>query len=84
MPGSLRTVVKRASDVEVVLRIVSGAAKKTLDRGSPVWLPQSNAKDDQTALNKGYLIEEALLGRLDHMLRTAVRRGVWGRLSIPS
>ena len=35
-----RTVVSGA-------RIVNGAEKKTFDRGSPVWLPLSNAADDR-------------------------------------
>ena len=29
----------------IVLQIVSGAGKKTFDRGSPVWPPRSNAAD---------------------------------------
>ena len=38
--GRFRTVVGGA-------RVVSGAEKKTFDRGGPVWLPRSNAADDR-------------------------------------
>ena len=37
------TAVRQRS--AVVLRIVSGVDKKTFDRGGPVWLPRSSAKD---------------------------------------
>ena len=31
----------------VVLQIISGAEKKSFDRGGPVWPPRSNVKDDR-------------------------------------
>ena len=68
----------------------SAPNKRTFDPGGPVWSLRSNAKDDRTARKQKHLIEAALFGHLDQMLRTtehseqanhSIEVAVFGRLN---